>query len=79
VAFNISKEKTKNDLVEALAKLYEKPSASNKVFLIVGVGCFLVQCQEVRIKQCARRKKKKHTKNEGKVGQIQRKEQRPTT
>jgi hypothetical protein len=34
VAFNISKEKTMKDLMKALAKLYEKPSASNKVFLM---------------------------------------------
>jgi hypothetical protein len=34
VAFNISKEKTMKDLMDALAKLYEKPSASNKVFLM---------------------------------------------
>ena len=34
IAFNISKEKTKVDLINALAKLYEKPSASNKVFLM---------------------------------------------
>jgi hypothetical protein len=34
VAFNISKEKTKKGLMDALAKLYEKPSASNKVFLM---------------------------------------------
>jgi hypothetical protein len=34
VAFNISKEKTMKGLMEALAKLYEKPSASNKVFLM---------------------------------------------
>ena len=34
VAFNISKEKTTVDLINALAKLYEKPSASNKVFLM---------------------------------------------
>jgi hypothetical protein len=34
VAFNISKEKTTKDLMDALAKLYEKPSASNKVFLM---------------------------------------------
>ena len=34
VAFNISKEKTMVDLINALAKLYEKPSASNKVFLM---------------------------------------------
>ena len=33
VAFNISKEKTTKGLMDALAKLYEKPSASNKVFL----------------------------------------------
>jgi hypothetical protein len=32
VAFNISKEKTTKGLMDALAKLYEKPSASNKVF-----------------------------------------------
>jgi hypothetical protein len=34
VAFNISKQKTTTDLMKALAKLYEKPSASNKVFLM---------------------------------------------
>jgi hypothetical protein len=32
VAFNISKEMTMKDLMNALAKKYEKPSASNKVF-----------------------------------------------
>ena len=34
VAFNISKEKTTKGLMEALSKLYEKPLASNKVFLM---------------------------------------------
>lgn len=34
VAFNISKEKTTKGLMSAMAKLYEKPSASNKVFLM---------------------------------------------
>jgi hypothetical protein len=34
VAFNISKEKTTKDLMDAFAKLYEKSSASNKVFLM---------------------------------------------
>jgi glucose-6-phosphate isomerase len=34
VAFNISKEKTTKDLMDALAKLYEKISVSNKVFLM---------------------------------------------
>jgi hypothetical protein len=34
VAFNISREKTTKDLMDALAKLYEKPSMSNKVFLM---------------------------------------------
>jgi hypothetical protein len=34
VAFNISKEKTMKELMDALAKLYEKPSASNKVFIM---------------------------------------------
>jgi hypothetical protein len=34
VAFNISKEKTTEDLMKALDRLYEKPSASNKVFLM---------------------------------------------
>ena len=34
IAFNISKEKTTVDLINALAKLYEKPSVSNKVFLM---------------------------------------------
>ena len=32
--FNISKENTMVDLINALAKLYEKPSTSNKVFLM---------------------------------------------
>jgi hypothetical protein len=32
--FNISKEKTTKELMDALDKLYEKPSASNKVFLM---------------------------------------------
>ena len=34
VAFNISKETTTEGLMSTLAKLYEKPSASNKVFLM---------------------------------------------
>ena len=34
VAFNISKEMTTKGLMSALVKLYEKPSASNKVFLM---------------------------------------------
>ena len=34
VVFDISKEKTTKGLMDALAKLYEKPSASNKVFLM---------------------------------------------
>jgi hypothetical protein len=34
VAFNISKEKTTKGLMDALAKLYEKPSTFNKVFLM---------------------------------------------
>ena len=34
VAFNISKEKTTEGAMSALGKLYEKPSASNKVFLM---------------------------------------------
>ena len=34
VAFNISKEKTTTYMMNALAKLYEKPSTSNKVFLM---------------------------------------------
>jgi acyl-activating enzyme 14 len=34
VAFNISKDKTMIGLMTALNKLYEKPSASNKVFLM---------------------------------------------
>ena len=32
VAFNISKEKIRKGVMSALSKLYEKPSASNKVF-----------------------------------------------
>ena len=34
VAFNISKETTTEGLIKALAKIYEKTSASNKVFLM---------------------------------------------
>jgi hypothetical protein len=34
VALNISKEKTMEDLMDALSKIYEKPSSSNKVFLM---------------------------------------------
>jgi hypothetical protein len=34
VSFNISKEKIMKELMDALYKLYEKPSASNKVFLM---------------------------------------------
>jgi hypothetical protein len=34
MAFNISKEKTTKGLMDTLDKLYEKPSASNKVFLM---------------------------------------------
>jgi hypothetical protein len=34
VAFNISKEKTLKELMDALDKMYEKPSTSNKVFLM---------------------------------------------
>ena len=34
VAFNISKEITTEGVMSALSKLYEKPSASNKVFLM---------------------------------------------
>ena len=37
VAFNISKEKTTTDLMAALSKIYEKPSASNKVYLMKGL------------------------------------------
>jgi len=34
VAFNVSREKTTQDLVAALSKMYEKPSASNKIFFM---------------------------------------------
>ena len=34
VAFNISKETTTEGLMQTLAKMYENPSASNKVFLM---------------------------------------------
>ena len=34
VAFNITKVKTIEDLMKTLVTLYEKPSASNKVFLM---------------------------------------------
>jgi hypothetical protein len=35
VAFNISKEKAMEDMMKELEKLYEKPSSSNKVFLMM--------------------------------------------
>ena len=34
VAFNISREKTTKDWMAALSKMYEKLSASNKIFLM---------------------------------------------
>jgi hypothetical protein len=34
MAFNISKEKTTKDMMDSFSKLYEKPLASNKVFLM---------------------------------------------
>ena len=34
VAFNILKEKTTEGVMSTLSKLYEKPSSSNKVFLM---------------------------------------------
>jgi hypothetical protein len=34
MAFNISKEKTMKEIMDALAKLDEKPSESNKIFLM---------------------------------------------
>jgi hypothetical protein len=34
VAFNISKEKKMKEMMDTFAKLYEKPSVSNKVFLM---------------------------------------------
>ena len=34
VAFNIAKEKTTASLMKALSNMYEKPSASNKVYLM---------------------------------------------
>jgi len=34
VAFNVSREKTTKDLMAAQSKMYKKPSASNKVFLM---------------------------------------------
>jgi hypothetical protein len=34
MSFNIYKEKTTKEMMDTLAKLYEKPSASNKVFLM---------------------------------------------
>jgi hypothetical protein len=34
MTFNISKENKTKELMDALAKLYKKPSASNKVFLM---------------------------------------------
>eukprot|EP00253_Pinus_taeda_P027437 PITA_27437 len=37
ITFNISKEMTTEGLMSTLSKLYEKPSASNKVFLMKGL------------------------------------------
>ena len=37
VAFNISKETITEGFIKELAKLYENPSASNKVFLMKGL------------------------------------------
>lgn len=34
VAFNISKETTTSDLMLALARCYEKPSKSNRIFFL---------------------------------------------
>ena len=34
MAFNITKEKMTEELMQTLERLYEKPSASNKVFLM---------------------------------------------
>jgi hypothetical protein len=34
IIFNISKEKTTKELMDELDKLYEKPSSSNKVFIM---------------------------------------------
>ena len=34
VAFNISREKLTKDLMATLSKMYEKPSASNNIFLM---------------------------------------------
>ena len=34
VAYNIAKEKTTVDVMTVLAKLYEKPSTSNRIFLM---------------------------------------------
>jgi hypothetical protein len=34
ITFNISNEKTMKEMMDAMDKLYEKPSASNKVFLM---------------------------------------------
>ena len=34
VTFNILKEKTMKEMMDALVKLYEKPSMSNKVFIM---------------------------------------------
>ena len=34
IAFNISRRKTTKELMAARSKMYEKPSASNKIFLM---------------------------------------------
>jgi hypothetical protein len=34
IPFNILKEKTKEDMMKVLARLYEKPFSSNKIFLM---------------------------------------------
>ena len=45
MSFNISKEKTTEGVMSALSKLYEKPSASNKVFLMKRL--FNIRCRKV--------------------------------
>jgi hypothetical protein len=47
MALNISKEKTSKEPMDALAKLYEKPSASKKVFLMKRLFNMMSECGSI--------------------------------
>ena len=48
IDFNIFKEKTKEDFMVSLSRLYEKPLASNKIFLIKwSLNMKMSECKDV--------------------------------